>query len=92
MARAASGLARVPHGEAGRGYLELALATRRAALGERHAMVGVSLYQLASAARMRGSNEGGMGEGATITVEEAKMMAKSRFCHHFALKHAAPLT
>ena len=54
LARAAGGgLARVPHVEAGRGYLELALASRRAALGERHAMVGVSLYQLASAVRMQ---------------------------------------
>jgi tetratricopeptide (TPR) repeat protein len=53
LARGAAGLARVPHVEAGRGYLELALAARRAALGERHAMVGVSLYQLASAARMQ---------------------------------------
>jgi tetratricopeptide (TPR) repeat protein len=53
LARAAAGLARVPHVEAGRGYLELALAARRATLGERHAMVGVSLYQLASAARMQ---------------------------------------
>jgi tetratricopeptide (TPR) repeat protein len=53
LARSAAGLARVPHIEAGRGYFELALSTRRAALGERHAMVGVSLYQLASAARMQ---------------------------------------
>ena len=53
LARNESGLAKVPHIEAGRAYHELALSARKETLGATHTMVGVSMYQLASALRLQ---------------------------------------
>jgi len=53
LARNESGLSKVPHIEAGRAYHELALSVRKEILGEKHTMVGVSMYQLASALRLQ---------------------------------------
>jgi len=51
---APSALVRLPHAETARSYHELALAARRAALGDASPLVGVSLYLLASALRALG--------------------------------------
>ena len=51
---APSALVRLPHAETARSYHELALAARRAALGDASPLVGVSMYLLASALRALG--------------------------------------
>jgi tetratricopeptide (TPR) repeat protein len=53
LASKTKGVERITHVDTARSFLESALHARRAALGERHAMVGVSLYLLASAARLQ---------------------------------------
>ncbi len=51
LAPGCKGMERVEHVEDGRALLERALECKRKALGERHAQVGVAMYQLASALR-----------------------------------------
>ena len=53
LAQKSKGVERLEHVEEARGHLERALECKRKALGERHAQVGVAMYQLASALRLQ---------------------------------------